>query len=486
MGGVLNCGGVEGWTDLQAYPLIFGNWSNGTFRPGLATSWEVSSGNTVATFTLRRGVRFADGTPFDASTVKTWWDFLRTKGSAIAAAALGRVQSTKVISKYVVRITLKAPNPDILSYFVDNFLFSTWGQIESPKAVAKADASSSHQLPTGTHGVAPYVYDPSQSVAGSTCTYLPDRYFYDQSEIHWGKIVSRLISDGNTALNALKTGQIDVVPYADWRFGAAARAAGFNVLNAPGQYWFIALWDHGKLNPALGDVRVRQALNYAIDRQALNRAFLGPYAKPTSSPDPSSNGSVAKYDNYYSYDPAKAKSLLAAAGYAHGFKFSIINLGPWAGTTFDTYHICQAVAAELDAVGVRTTCTPTPTGGIFTTGLNSKTYDAFFYQDFSRPFSSWYSAYMISGANNPGVGFPDQHGATDLAVQRLWQEAQGLSPEKAAPIWRQALTRVITDAWDIPVGYQPTQTWFSNKVGGIVGRPFFGTNNPVDWFPTGK
>jgi peptide/nickel transport system substrate-binding protein len=362
------------------------------------------------------------------------------------------------------------------------------GKVASPKGVANAKAHpKSNPFDQNTYGAGPYVLDPKQSVNNDHCTYVPNKYYYAPSKIKWGKIVTRYIASSSTELAALKAGQIDVDMWADWRNASSAQGAGFTVLKGLGVSWYLSFLDHGGLNPALGKVKVRQALNYAIDRKTISKSLLGPYTTPTSSPDFGLDGDSPAVRNLYSYDPAKAKALLAAAGHPGGKGIAPIKLvayGPWQGS-LNTEPSCQAVAANWAAIGVKATCTAPPAAA-FSTEVNSHKYSGFLANDDTYPAWYWYQTYMIADAYSA-----DQHGTNDPAVTRLFNQAMAARGAKQTKLFQQMVLQAMKDGWAAPIGYQSGLAFVSKKVGGVVpSKPNGGDGNPVndpsEWYPTGK
>ena len=156
---------------LANEPLINKDVRN-RLRPGLATSWKVSAyqrrPNKVITMTLRKGVRFSDGTPLDAKAVKTYIDYRAKKTTQYSSMLVKPVVT--VVSKYVVRIRVQTPNPDL-----PQAMYLDWGRVASPKAVAASIADPEHDfLARNTAGAGPYMLDPKQTVPGDHCTLVPN------------------------------------------------------------------------------------------------------------------------------------------------------------------------------------------------------------------------------------------------------------------------------------------------------------------------
>jgi peptide/nickel transport system substrate-binding protein len=250
-----------------AYEPFMHKRADGSIGPGLATAWKVAAGNKTITLWLRHDARFSDGTPVTAQAVKTWWEWRAQPARANGYdATMGPLRVIDVLSKYVVRITLKSPNPifaQVLASTID-FAYPI-----SPRAieVVKADPKSTI-LDRQTFGAGPYVYDPSQSVTNDHCTFVPNKYYFDKPKIRFSKVVIRPLLDANAQLAGLRAGQLDIVERAAANTVQAAKDAGFKVVYSPAPTALGIIFDHtGKLVPAFGDVRVRQAINYALDRK---------------------------------------------------------------------------------------------------------------------------------------------------------------------------------------------------------------------------
>src|SRR5262249_44483319 len=181
------------------------------------------------------------------------------------------------------------------------------------------------QLGTRTFGAGPYTLDPAQTVTGDHYTYVPNPRYHDKAAVHWKKVVVRIITDPQSMLNALKTGEVQV-GNGDATTIGAARQAGLTIASAPLLWTGVTLADRGgKVARALADVRVRQALNYATDRKAIVNALFPGTGTPTSELTvPRGYGYDSALTNAYPYDPGKAMQLLAAAGYPHGFTLKIV------------------------------------------------------------------------------------------------------------------------------------------------------------------
>lgn len=438
-----SAGSADDPADYLAYEPLLVLESKGKFGPGLASSWGyTNAAHTNFKMVLQKGVKFSDGTPVTADAVKEWLTYFNSPGGAFANQ-LGKVDSITTEGRYNVTIHLAAANPGIEW---DLSGVNELGDVASTKAVA--DPSS---LSTRTDGAGPYVL--KSAVPGSSYTYVPNKHYFDPSAIHYSKIVLKVISSPTTMEEALASGQIDVAE-GSASTASAAKAAGFKIADAVEDWDGLVISDlSGKVVPALGNEDVRQALNYAIDRPAITKALLGSYGDPTSEWI-TTDGYVPGYQNHYSYDPAKAKQLLAAAGYGSGLTFTVASTaGTWADGT-PGGDMTEAVAQNLSAVGVTLNIENEPSAtaedgailsgqvGIGTSGFGID------------PTAIYYGLLLA-----PTAAFNlDKY--VDASANALYAKAATSAHPDAD--W-EGLTRQVTNAaYVIPV-YAPESLWFVKK-----------------------
>src|SRR5579875_1040206 len=292
--------------DLSYDPLIVQTVSGG-FAPGLATSWSYGPDNESFSFTLRTGVRFSDGTAFNADAVKTWIQHeLKVPGGA-GLTYLDNLTTIDVTSPTKLTLHFSKPTPQLPLVFSQAL---EMGEIGSPKEI------TGNYLATHTDGAGEYVLDSSQTVVGDHYTFTPNPYYWNPKAIHWKKIVIRVITNPTTTLQAMQSGQVQFAVQQQVSSIPAARADGFNVTMPLQAFYGLAINDRtGLIVPALGKVQVRQAINYALNREALNKAVYAGYGQPNDEIAlPGDDGYVPSLASRYTYDPAKARQLLAAAG----------------------------------------------------------------------------------------------------------------------------------------------------------------------------
>jgi peptide/nickel transport system substrate-binding protein len=314
--------------------------------PGLAVSWEQSKEDPrVWIFHLRQGVKFHDGTPFNAEAVKFNIErMLDPATGALARSSFAMIKSVEVVDEYTVKIITDVPFAALPAQLAYAPL-----AMDSPSQIQKLGNKEYYKDPKGT-GPFKFVHH----IRGQEVLLVANEDYWD-GRPYLDAIVVKPIPDTAARLMALEAGDIHVayhVPPRDAKRYMENPGLGITVLTPPPQRrMFIGLnvqWGPFK------DVRVRQALNYAVDKEAIvNQVFLG-LAKPMDSPLPPT--SLCYYPaKYYEYNPEKAKQLLAEAGYPNGFEVTLY-YGP--GRYLLDTEVVEAVQAYLAAVGVKVKVVP--------------------------------------------------------------------------------------------------------------------------------
>lgn len=297
---------------LSYEPLIRMN-SDGTFSPALAESWEyVGDDNTVFEMTLRDGAKFADGTPVTVDDVVQTIEYYVATPS-VMHSTIDDLASVEAVDEDTVRVTYDAPTP-ILPY-----VFSQAAQYGN--VISAAGLADPEKLATATFGAGAYVLDASATVSGDRYTFVKNDEYWNPDVQQYDKFVVRVIGDPQTAVSALTTGQIDVnTNTTPTQVPDAESTEGVEIVSGTPVSLVVWLVDReGQVTPAIGDEKVRQALNYAIDREAIAEA-LGPLYAPLNQLIPAGGvGSDPALDDAYAFDIDKAKQLLDEAGYGDGF-----------------------------------------------------------------------------------------------------------------------------------------------------------------------
>ena len=443
------------YVDLTYSPLISLN-GDGSLSPGLATSWKYTD-STLTTFqlTLRSGVRFSDGKPLTAQTVVKSIERAQTAGGAVVPTYAAVIQSADATNAHTVTLHLTQPDPTIAQVLTQRFLV---GSIVGPDGLA--DPAS---LGTSTDGAGPYMLDKSQTVAGDHYTFVPNPYYWDKKSVHFKKFIVRVIPNPQTAYNALKSGQIAFVDGSPSTVGQASADGALAVYSVPAAWYGLDLFDRGgAVVPALAKQDVREALNYAIDRKAITTSLFGKYGVPTSEISDSAyadNGFDPSYQNHYSYDPAKAKKLLAEAGYPNGFSITIAAIATYG----DGVEVSQAIASDWAKIGVTAKIdTGTGTAGI-TGPLLAKQLPAFAMYYDAQPMYLESSQLLDQKA-----GLFNIFESTDPQLTALLTKARAQTTKAAAAnAWAAVERRVVDLGWFVPVAVGPEQFYSAKGLKGI-------------------
>ena len=314
-------------------------------EPALATDWTISEDGLEYTFNLREGVTFHDGTPFNAEAVKFNFDrmldeshpFVDT-GPFPLAFFFSSVDAVEVVDDLTVKFTLSEP----FAPFMSN-LASPTGLMVSPTAV-EASGADYGRNPVGT---GPFKFEEWQSNTSVVASRNED---YWDGAPSLEAVIFRPITDANTRVAEMLSGGIDVLLETPPDNVAQFRDdANYQVVEAVGPHvWYVML--NAKEGP-FADVRVRQAVNYAVNKESLVNDVLQGTAEVSAGPiPPAFNWAYNEDVDPYPYDPEMARQLLAEAG-AEGASLTFLVTEGGSGM-LDPVPMGTAIQADLAAVGL--------------------------------------------------------------------------------------------------------------------------------------
>lgn len=296
--------------------IVYGNIFEGLTRitasglaaPALAESWDASPDGLTWIFHLRRGIRFQDGTPFDAAVAKFSLDRIIAPASTNAQKALFEpIRAVSVIDPMTLRISLSRPVAALPSLL-------GWGDAVM---VAPGSAATNATQPVGT---GPYRLANWQRGAALTLT-RNDAYWGPLPRI--GTVVFRFISDPSAAFAAMSAGDIDAFPNypAPENVAQFRRDPRFKVMVGDSEGKVI-LGINNRIAP-FNDVRVRRAIAHAVDRRALIDGAMFGFGEPIGSHFARQDAGYVDLTGLYPHDPARARALLAEAGYPNGIDVTL-------------------------------------------------------------------------------------------------------------------------------------------------------------------
>jgi peptide/nickel transport system substrate-binding protein len=305
----------------------------GEITPWLAEKWEIDPDNKTITYYLKKGIKFHDGTDFNAEAVK--WNiqqFLDYKRPEVKGIA-----SMDVLDEHTLRLNLEEWDLTLLEtigYFV---------QMVSPTAVEENGVDWAIRNPVGT---GPFVLDHwEQDVS---LRFVKNENYWQEGYPYLDAIEYLFIYDRNTSANSFKAGDAHVLAHADAPTYRELEASGQYVVqhdNGFGRIGIGLMFDSANPDSPLTDVNVRRAIIHAIDPQAIVDSVLMGVGKTTNQYYVEGTRFYNPEVKGYPYDPEKAKQLLAEAGYPNGFDIPII-------TDAARENVITAIQSYLAQVGI--------------------------------------------------------------------------------------------------------------------------------------
>ncbi len=433
---------------------------NGKIVPLLAKSWTTSEDGLTWTFTLQAGVKFHDGTPFDATAVKANFDrLLDPDVQAPGRGSYTLIKSTDAVDATTVKFTLSTRSMAFLSTL-------TWpaSGIVSPATIAKGSAT--YKAIAAPVGTGRYVY--KELVKGSSLTVTRNPNYWGKKP-YYETVTFRILPEAATRESQVLAGQLDVIilpPASD--LDALNKNSAVKVLLAPSnRVIFIAL--NNTVKP-FDDPRVRQAVNYAVNKDDIVKNVLFGAGGTLDAPLAPSVTGYCKVGPY-PYDPDKAKSLLKDAGVAPGTKVDFIYP---TGRYLQDAQAAQAIGNYLKQVGLdpqmATMDYPTYIAAITKPLAENKTMMhllgwASSYLDASGSMETFLSSLQPSKGFN--TAFYKNSQVDDLLAKALGE----VDPAKRADLYCQAEKIVWNDAPWIFLWYQSFPIVYSSKIQNVTYLP---------------
>ncbi|MEZ5777022.1 MAG: ABC transporter substrate-binding protein [Paracoccaceae bacterium] len=353
---VLNDANVDIWVMNNIYETLINPTDDGLgLEPGLATEWEVSEAGDAVTLKLREGVKFSDGTPMTADDVIWSLDRARNPDNGIWNFLLASVDTVTAPDPQTIELKLKYPDPTILA------ALSVFNSAVMPKAAFEAmpgdtDAAKAEEFAKMPIGTGPFMLESWER--GATMRLVKNPNYWDngadgQPLPYLDGLTFEIIPDDATRILKLQSGDIDgaeFIPFA--RVAELQADPNIKMELFPG----TRVWDviinvrpelDGKPNP-LSDEKVRQAMNYATDKEALVQVVTYGVGTPLSSFMSSTTPMHSGDGPLFPHDLEKAKALMAESGYPDGFKISILTI---AGNQ-DDLGITTALQQMWGAIGI--------------------------------------------------------------------------------------------------------------------------------------
>ncbi len=335
-------GGPFGWpadiigpaaaTAQPCLETLYRQDADGSYYPWLATSYDLSADKKTITFHLREGVKFHDGTDFNAQAVKFNFDAI------IDAKMQPFWVSTEVVDDYTMKLNLSDWSNLILGTFGDS------SYIASPTTYQENGKEWADVNPVGT---GPFVFEKYEPNTKTTYKrfdnyWVEGKPYLDGIEIHY-------IMDPLTLKAAMQSGELDMINVSLGQQQVEMEDLGF-ITSVNPMTTYILVFDTANPDSPFAKLEVRQAVEYAIDREGIAKGLgYGTWTAPYQIPAPSNGAYDPNFKGGLKYDPDKARELLEQAGYPGGFSTAIISQP--AARQADVEAVIQA---NLNAVGIIT------------------------------------------------------------------------------------------------------------------------------------
>jgi peptide/nickel transport system substrate-binding protein len=447
----------------------------GTLIPRLATEWKVKDGDpNTWVFTLRDGVTFHDGAAFTAEDVVFSLNRARSETSNMRQLH-SAVVDVIAVDDHTVEVKMSGPSPLYPNNLTNTFIMDkTWSEAHDLEKVQDFAAGEDNYAVRNANGTGPYILESRDPEVRSVLKL---------NESHWAEVKPQIteiiylpITEAATRVAALLSGEVDLVqdvPVQD--IANLTNTAGLRVTTGPENRFIyfgykvseapLASSDVTDKNP-LSDSRVREAFELAVDRDAIKQVVMRGQSIPTGiSTPPFVHGWTEELDAYPATDIAKAKALLAEAGYPDGFT---ITLDTPNNRYVNDEAIAQAVVGMLGQIGVKVTLASRPVAqhsplildastDFYLLGWGVPTFDSeYVFNDLIHSKEGHYGAYNPSGYANAELDAKIESLATevdtakrDAAIAEIWATVK--ADRVLLPIHNQVLAYAMKDKYDLAV-----------------------------------
>ncbi|MDD9150397.1 MULTISPECIES: ABC transporter substrate-binding protein [unclassified Sporolactobacillus] len=322
--------------------------------PSLATSWAITNGGKTYTFKLRKGVKFQDGTDFNAQAVVYNFDrWMNGKASGKFAYFPSMFGGYKGDAGLVIQ-SVTAPDANTVVFnltrpsapFLKNLAMSPFA-ISSPAAIKKYGKNYGTTAAVGTGA---YVFKSWKR--NDTITLAKNKNYWKKGLPKLDTIVFKVIPDNSSRLNALKNGEIDLMDGVNPSDVSGLKGnSQLQVYSRPPMN--VAYLGFNVTVKPFDNPKVRQALNMAVDKQGIIKAFYNGEGQAATNPMPPSLLGYDKSIKPYSYDLTAAKKLLAEAGYPNGFSTTLYTMSNPRDYMPEPQNVAQSIQSTFGKIGVK-------------------------------------------------------------------------------------------------------------------------------------
>jgi ABC-type transport system substrate-binding protein len=424
-----------------------GTQGNNEVLAGIAKSWTVS-GSTL-TLHIRPGVTFSNGDPVNADAVMQSIEHIRKSPLRTSLLAIVSMQPTNATTLVIQLKQPPTPGDLLLAFsFID-------GMVMDPSSIAKAATT-----PIGSGPFVLKSYQPGESI-----DMVANKTYFDKSAYKLGGVDFTQLTAGPQAIGALLGGSVDMIELMPEDYKTAKANPNIGIAITPSlQYMLIQLREN---TPPFNNPAVREALEYAINRQEINKIVLSGLGQPAYQPFPSNSPGYNKaVGNKYTYQPATAKTMLAKAGFPTGVKFDLVF--PAGEAEFQS--AATIMQNELAPAGFHMSITQIPGADLFTQVYEKKQGNAILVENSSNGpdlANNFESSYESTGFVANALGSVNAQ-----LTPRIQQASQSLSASVQGPLMQQASQIVMSQGLEVPVAFIPEIVAYNKaRVGGKVVAP---------------
>jgi len=460
-------GGTAAVTTQVFNPLVRMKQGQTEIEPDLATSWSVSPDGLTWTFKLRQGVTFHDGTPWNAEAAKfnldRWADpqspYHSVKGMDYQywnSMMAGVFREARAVDPYTLQIVLKQPNaPLVYNMSIIAFDFA------SPASIKQYGGQGVGLHPVGT---GPYKF--VEWVRDDHITLVANPTFFRKGLPKTQRIIMRVMKDNAARFLALKSGEINAMelPNPD---DVKAALADPNLAVTYRPPFNLGRLIFNMNDPLFKDIRIRQAVALAINRKPIVDALYGGYGVVADQHMPPGMWGRAAVTGY-PYDPAKARQLLAEAGYPNGFSFDFWYIPVGRAYFPNGKDIATAIASDLGKVDIRAR-------------LQTEDWSTFLKDRYTNKFQlfmagwngdngdpdDWLGVFFARHDANSSYFSYNNPTVFDLINKAKTETSQA----RRAQLYAEAETLIHNDYRDIPFAHSKVPLLLRKNVEGLVGQP---------------
>jgi peptide/nickel transport system substrate-binding protein len=456
------------------YETLLERANDGALMPRLATEWGLKEGDpTVWVFKLREGVKFHNGNDFTAEDVI--YSIERAKSEFSNMKQLhAEVVSVTAVDDYTVEFQMKGPALIYPNNLTNTFIMDkTWSDENDLAVVQDFASGASNYSVLNTNGTGPYTLT-SREVDVKTVLDYYDGWWGDKPAVD--KIEYFVIADNQTRVSALLSGEVDIVqdvPPQD--IDRLSNTEGFKVEIGPENRFIYFGYRFGEEPLASSDVKdsnpfnhpkVREAMELALDRDAIKQVVMRGQSIPAGIPNPPFvNGWTPELDAYPKPDVEKAKALMAEAGYPNGFS---VTLDTPNNRYVNDEAISTAYVGMLGQIGIKVTLASRPVAehsplilanksDFYLLGWGVPTFDsAYVFNDLVHSKTDLHGTYNVGLYSNPeldakiiALGTMDSIEERDATIAEIWKVVK--EDRVLMPVHNQVLAYAMRDGVTLAV-----------------------------------